>query len=136
MSAIVGPIPAFSNVPIQAEFYEPSRFVIEAIQIGPTTLVTTTVDHDYVIGQQVRLIIPPTCGCRELNEQTGFVISIPMADQVVLDIYSVGFNQFTASTDTQEPQILPIGDINTGPINFGRTNNITFIEGSFINVSP
>lgn len=131
------PIPAYSNVPIQAQFYQPSRFVISAITLGLTTTVTTTVDHNYVIGQLVRLIIPPSFGTRQLNEQQGYVIFIPAANQVTLDIYSVGMDAFISSSATTTAQILAIGDINQGAVNSsGRRNNITFIEGSFINISP
>lgn len=136
MSAIVGPIAPYSNVPIEPQFYQPSRFEITDITLGITTLVETAVDHNYVIGQLVRLLIPPEFGTRQLNEQQGYVIEIPNPDEVVLDIYSRGFNQFVSSTATTKPQILGIGDINSGPINTGRTNNTTFIDGSFINISP
>jgi hypothetical protein len=138
MSAIVGPIAPYSNVPIHAEFYQPQRFVISAITLGQTTTVTTSVDHDYVIGQEVRLLIPPGYGCRELNQETGFVISIPASNQVVLTIYSLNGNPFiTPPSSIQDPQIVAIGDISEGVQNSsGRNNTGTFIPGSFINVSP
>jgi hypothetical protein len=137
MSAISGPIAPYSNVPIQPQFYLPSRFVISDVELGKTTTVTMTEDHNYVIGQQVRLLIPPTFGCRQLNEQTGYVISIPADDQVELDIYSSGGDEFTSSSATTKPQILAIGDINLGATNSqGRINNGLFIPGSFIDVSP
>lgn len=131
------PIPAYSNVPIEPQFYQPRSFFISTITLGSTTTVTTTAPMDYVIGQLVRLIIPPSFGCRQLNNQTGYVISIPSTTQVVLDIYSAGGDQFTSSTATTRPQILAIGDINSGTTNTsGRINNITYIPGSFINISP
>lgn len=137
MSAIVGPIAPYSNVPIQANYYQPSRFVISAITLGFTTTVTTTVDNNYVIGQLCRLIIPPAYGCRELNESQGYVLSKPADDQVVLDIYSLGGNAYIAASDSQDAQILPIGDINSGQTNSnGPSNTTTYIPGSFINISP
>lgn len=137
MTAIIGPIPPYSNVPIEPNFYQPSRFVIEDVQLGQTTLVTTTVDHNYVIGQQVRLIIPPTFGCRQLNEQQGLVIDVPAADQVTLNIYSAGGDAFTSSSATTQAQILAIGTNNTGANNAnGRSPTYTYIPASFINISP
>lgn len=137
MTVISYPIPAYSNVPIEPQFYEPSRFVISAITLGVTTTVTTTEDHNYVIGQLVRLIIPPTYGTRQLNERQGYVISIPADDEVVLDINSQGMDAFISSLATTKAQILAIGDINSGSVNSsGRTNNITYPLGSFINISP
>lgn len=133
----VGPIAFLNNLPIEPDDYQPRMFFIEDIDLGSTTTVTTTEDHDYVIGQQCRLIIPPSNGCRQLNEKTGIVISIPSDTQVVLDINSSqNVDAFVSSNATTQPQILAIGDVNTGPINTGRTNNTTYIQGSFINISP
>ncbi len=131
------PIPLYSNPPIEPQFYQPSRFVISAITLGPTTIVTTTTNMNYVIGQLVRLIIPRAYGCIELNEQQGYVISIPSTTQVELAINSQGFNTFISATNPNVPQILGIGDINLGAINqSGRVNLNTAIPGSFINISP
>ena len=92
--AIVGPIAPYSNVPINADYYSPSRFVITDITRGPVTVVTTSVAHNYVIGQQIRLIIPLLYGCRQLNEAIGFVIAIPSTTQVTVDIDSTLSNPF------------------------------------------
>ena len=133
----VGPIATLNNLPIEPENYQPRMFFISAISLGRTTTVTTTEDHDYVIGQECRLIIPPLNGCRQLNEKRGIVLSIPSSTQVVLDINSAqNVDAFTSSSANTQPQILAIGDVNTGATNTGRTNNITYIPGSFINVSP
>ncbi len=48
------PIPPYSNVPINAQYYEPSQFVITAVALGVTTTITTQVDHNIVVGQQCR----------------------------------------------------------------------------------
>lgn len=135
---IVGPIAPYTNVPIHAEYYQPSRFVIEDIGLGQTTTITTTEAMNYVIGQQVRLLVPESFGSYQLNGRTGLVISIPAVDQVVLDIDSaLNVNTYIASSATTQAQILAIGDVNSGPTNVsGRVNNITFIAGSFLDISP
>jgi len=130
------PIPAYANVPIQADFYQPSRFVISAITLGETTTVTTTENMNYALGQLVRLIIPPQFGTRSLNERQGYVIAIPSTTQVTIGIDSQGMDAFINASARTKAQILAIGDINSGPINMGRTNNTTYIQGSFINISP
>ncbi len=212
----MGPVPLYNNPPIHPDWYQPRKFFIADITFGTTTLVTTSEDHDYVIGQAVRLLIPKAYGASQLNYVQGFVLSIPDTDQVEIDIVSTGFNEFltdpflvsitgatqanpcvlTASNNfnfifnqyigiqdvsgmlelnnrifrilasdattitidvdasgyaayisggealllnqiTTRPQILAIGDINSGVVNTsGRTNNITYIPGSFINISP
>jgi Ubiquitin-activating enzyme E1 FCCH domain len=214
MTVISFPIPPYQNVPINAQFFQPSRFLITAISLGETTLITTSVQHNYVIAQLVRLIIPQAFGSFELNEQEGYVIEIPNPNQVVVTINSMNADPFipfpyvanitgvtnsnptvitainsfkmgenltitqvegmtqlngeniliigansttiTVAVDStlfgiyisggiatvQLPviavaQILPVGDINSGATNSsGRTNNITFIPGSFRNISP
>jgi hypothetical protein len=138
MTVISYPIPAYSNLPIEPQFYNPNQFFISGITLGPTTTVTATANMNYVIGQLVRLIIPPTFGCRQLNEVTGYVLSIPASNQVTLSINSSqNVDPFKSSTATTKPQILPVGDVNTGATNSsGRTNNGTFVPGAFINVSP
>lgn len=134
----VGPIAFGNNFPIRADYYVPRMYFIEDIVLGQTTTVTTTDNHDYVIAQQCRLIIPQENGCRQLNERQGTVIEIPSPNQVVLNIdSSQNIDQFQTSSSPTQPQILAIGDYNEGAINSqGRINNITFIPGSFINVSP
>ncbi len=131
------PIPAYSNLPIESQFYKPSRFVISNITLGSTTTVTTITNLNYTVGQLVRLIIPSAFGCIELNEASGYVLSIPSSTQVILNINSIGGSPYIAATSIYQPQILAIGDINNGQINSsGRTSTGTYIPGSFINISP
>jgi hypothetical protein len=131
------PIPAYSNVPIQPQFYQPNVFFISSITQGITTLVTTTTDQNFVIGQLIRFIIPQAFGIRQLNEQEGYVIRIISPTQVVVDINSTQMDPFQTSTFTTQPQILPVGNIANGAQNSnGRKDNGTFPPGAFINVSP
>lgn len=142
------PTPPYSNPPIEPEFYKPSVFPITAITMGRTTIVTMAnglhdVSPNYVIGQEIRFLIPSKYGSRGLNEVTGIVISLPSANQVEVDIDSNGIDPFIASPtflpfqSKTLPQILPVGDVNTGSINSnGRINTGTLIPGSFQNISP
>ena len=134
------PIPEFQNVPPEPQFYLPSRFVISNVTLGMTTIVTTTLDHDYVIGQQCRLIIPASFGCFQLNEKLGYVLSIPSSNQVELSIDSLrNVDPYIASSVTYPSvaQIMAVGDVNNGTTNSnGRNNYATFIPGSFIDISP
>src|SRR5580658_9461393 len=103
MTVISYPIPPYSNVPIEPQWYEPSQFFISAITRGWMTTVTTTVDHNYVVGQQVRLVIPPSFGIRQLNEESAYVYSIPAANQVVININSTNYDAFKSSPATTQP---------------------------------
>ncbi len=132
-----GPQALYNNPPIEPQNFKPRRFVINSIVLGNTTLVTTIYDMDYVIGQECRLIIPQGYGCRQLNEVTGYVISIPSSTQVELDIDSHEGDPFIAANLSQRPQILAIGDVNKGSINrHGPKHTHPFIPGSFRNISP
>ncbi len=91
------PIPAYQNVPIEPQFYQPSRFVISAITLGQTTTITTTAATNYVIGQLVRLLVPIPYGSYQLNNLQGYVISLPSSTQVELDIDSSQFNAYVSS---------------------------------------
>lgn len=135
-TVITPPIPPFQNLPIRANFYNPSRFVISAITLGQTTIITATEDMNYVIGQLVRLIIPAPYGTTQLDNAQGYVISLPADNQVELGIDSSQMSAFISSSAQQQPQILPIGDVNTGVINNnGRVAVGIAIPGAFINVS-
>lgn len=130
------PIPLYSNVPIQPQFYRPSRFVISGVVLGNSTTVTTSVNHNYVIGQHVRLLIPVGYGCTQLNDKDGYVDSIPAPNQVVVTINSLQANAFINASLKQQPQILAIGDVNTGSTNdHGPYRIKSYIPGSFINIS-
>lgn len=132
-----GPQPPYNNPPIAPQYYQPSRFIISALSIGTTTTVTTSVSNNYVVGQKCRLLIPNGYGCTQLNEQTGIVIDIPADNQVIINLNSQYANIFINAGLLQKPQIVAIGDVNTGAINnHGRFYTKTFIPGSFINISP
>lgn len=95
--SIVGPIAPYSNVPIHADYYKPREFFISAITTGRTTVVTTSSDHDYVVGQKVRLLIPTINGAQQLNRREGYVISIPSTTSVTVEIDSSGYNAFISN---------------------------------------
>lgn len=137
-TVVSSPFPPYSNPPIQPYFFIPSVFQISAITLGQSTTVTTTLDMNYVIGQEVRLLIPPSFGSIQLNQKTGFVLSIPASNQVVLSINSLrNVDAFISSSAATVAQIVAVGDINTGVTNTsGRSPVGTFIPGSFLNISP
>ncbi len=136
-TVITYPIPPYSNVPIEPQFYQPRFFFISNIALGLTTIVTTTANMNYVIGQNVRLTIPSSFGSIELNEQSGYVISIPAPNQVEVNIFSLNVTPFNSSPARTQPQIMAIGGISNGYINStGRVTPVTSIPGSFINISP
>jgi hypothetical protein len=144
---VVGPIPPYSNPPITPQNFQPSQFPITGITLGINTTVTmgnstNGVTPNYVIGQEVRLLLPEKYGARQLNEQTAYVVSIPASNQVTINLYSLGADPFIASPtflpyqSQTLPQIVAVGDINSGILNStGRSQPTTNVPGSFINIS-
>lgn len=143
------PIPPYSNVPIQPEFYQPSRFIISAITTGQTTQITTAIAHNYVVGQAVRLLIPQLYGSFQLNEAQGLVLSIPSPTQVILNIDSTQANAFIASpyTATITNITQSVTPTVTAANSFVRGNSVIFssvggmtelngLVGSIVTVSP
>lgn len=131
------PIPPYQNLPIRADFYIPNFFFITDISIGVNAIITTSVDHNYAIGQQIRLLIPSNFGSRQLNERTAIVLSIPQLNQVLLNISSIGITPFVLANTPNKAQIVAIGDTNNGSINNnGSYMQQTYIDGSFRNISP
>ncbi len=143
------PISAYQNVPIEPQFFQPSQFVISAVTLGIQTIVTTTTNMNYVIGQLVRLLIPSPYGCYQLNQQTGYVLAIPAANQVTLSIDSsqnvdpyiaaapVTPSPYVPSTANTPAQIVAVGDVNTGYSSSTGVNiPLVTVPGAFINISP
>lgn len=138
-SIFPGPIAPENNPPINPQYYQPRVFFISALVLGQNTTVTTTVNHNYVVGQTIRLLIPPTFGSFQLNGQQGEVIMIPTPNQVTVNINSTNANAFIASPAFRQTpaQIIAIGDVNSGIISStGRSIPSTNIPGAFINISP
>ncbi len=134
-----GPIAPETNPPIHPEYYQPRLSFIAEIDLGETTTITTADDNDFVLGQQVRLIIPRQYGTFELNEQTGLIISILSSTEFVLNIYSVGYNNFSIPSIIPPcvAQAIPIGDVNSGiSAQIGPITPVVTIPGAFINISP
>lgn len=89
------------------------------------------------------LTIAGVAGLTQLNRSNLRIIKIN-ATTITLDFNTFPFSAYTSggtatlqSPITAYPQIMAIGDINSGTINAsGRTNQGTYIPGSFIDVSP
>lgn len=135
--AITGPIALYNNLPIQ-HFYQPKRHIISDVILGRNTIVTTLGDMFYVVGQEIRLLIPTEFGCRQLNDVKGYVLEILASNQVLTSIdSSQNVDNFISSIAPTKPEILAIGDVNSGQVNTNGRNDLqNNIPGSFINTSP
>ena len=115
--------------------YVPGVSFITAIGTGATTTITTTAPHNLVVGQEVGFRIPTAWGTTQLNELPnlvipgspiyGFVTVVNSSTQVTVNINSTGYtaynsNQTISAVPGQSfPQMVAIGDNNTGSLLFG-----------------
>lgn len=88
------------------------------------------------------LTISGVQGMTELNGSNRLIVS-RTDTTITLDLNSTAFGTYTsggiATLQTpivNYPQIIAVGDVNSGQTNTGRTGNLTFVPGSFINISP
>ena len=133
MTVISYPVPIYQNAAIQSSFYNPNVFEINAITLGFTTTIQFTTDHNFVVGQEVRVLIPDNFGTRGLNQKKGYVISLPETDQITITRSSIGMDAFILASDTTRPQVVAVGDINSGTTNTNILSQGTSIPGSFLN---
>lgn len=116
-------------------FISPYATITGATQANPCVL---TANNGFKIGQSV--VIQDVEGMTELNGNTYTILSAT-STTITINVNSTSFTAYssggTATLKTVLPQVLPIGDINSGQINSsGIINNLTYINGSFINISP
>jgi hypothetical protein len=109
--------------------YLPEDNVISAITTGATTTIQTTMFHNFEVGQEIAFRIPSFWGTTQLNSLPnnvipgspiyGYVTSITDNYTFVCNINSTGYtafntNQSTIPTNVTPPQVLSVGDVNTG----------------------
>lgn len=148
--------------------YFPGTAVISNITTGTTTTIDTTSAHNFVVGQEVALRIPTIWGTYQLNSLPntiipgspiyGYVIAVTDYNTVVVNINSTGYTAFNSNQvfasfpGEQWPQIVAVGDVNTGGVQISsgsalypppysvaigttRTNTINgpAIQGAYVN---
>lgn len=115
--------------------YFPGTSFISAIDLNtPTnyTTVHTTAAHNFVVGQEVAFRIPREWGTYQLNSLPntlipgspiyGYVVSVTDYNTVVVNLNSVGYTAFNSNqafasfTGEKWPQIVAVGDVNTGGV--------------------
>jgi hypothetical protein len=123
--------------------YSPIICQITAIEQDQYPIVTTAIDHSFVVGNEVQFFIPKGWGMAQLDQQKAYVISIPEPDQIVVTIDTTNFDAFVTFTPPNEffvfnyPEVAGIGDINTGTSSIGNVPaNPNTIPGAFQNQPP
>jgi hypothetical protein len=122
--------------------YTPTIEEIENISQSNPALITTAVDHTYVVNQQVQFFMPPQCGMIQLDKMKGYILDIPTADTFTVNIDTSHFDAFVTPTPPafvviETPQVAGIGDANYGELAPGGVlPTPQQIPGNFINHPP
>lgn len=97
-------------------FYPRNRTVINITQAAQA-VVTTSVNHNYTIGQQVRFVIPASCGMTQLNGLQATIVAVSAAGALptfTIDLDTTGFTAFQwpllAVSPTSYANVVPIGE--------------------------
>jgi hypothetical protein len=117
--------------------YLPEDNVISAITLGNTTTIQTTMYSDYEVGQEVAFRIPALFGTTQLNSLPnnivpgspiyGYVVSITDNYTFVVNINSSAYTAFNNNpavvpTNFTLPQVVGVGDVNTGGLSINSTS--------------
>lgn len=156
------PSGAFVKQVLFPYLYAPGASFITSLSLGSTTTVVTTSPHNLVVGSEVAFRIPSVWGTVQLNSAMnvrrpgsplyGYVSSVINSTSVVVRINSNNFTPFnsniavTAVHGLSFPQMIAVGDINTGSSNYSGgalypspivngspTINGPAISGAFVN---
>jgi hypothetical protein len=120
------------NPPVDPTVFSPRNFVVTNITNAIQSQVTTSAVNDYVVGQLVRMHVPRPYGMHQIDNLSGYIISIQSSTQFTTDINTLFFDSFVASPTypgNTSPQVTAIGDKN---LNSATTsNNGPNISGAF-----
>lgn len=128
--------------------YFPGVNFITGISTGATTTITTSTNHNLVVGQEVAFRIPSEWGTTQLNSPDtngnpvyGFVTVVNSAVSVTVNINSSGYTAFNSNVTVAQaqagltfPQMVAVGDNNTGSVTnsfLPSTINSATIGGAF-----
>lgn len=120
--------------------YIPFTCDISEVTQGQTTVVTTSTDHGFIVGNTVTFSIPKQYGMRQLNGLKGYVLSTT-SDTLTVNIDSSLFDAFstpviTLPTVIDPAQVLPVGDGNSGYQVANVSNPSLQIPGTYRNTYP
>lgn len=140
MSQIVaGTTGSWRKINFNPIFYPRRRFITVITQAAQA-VVTTSVTHQYEVGQQVRFVVPAAYGMVEINGLTGNIVSVDTTTTVnsfTVDIDSSAFTAFafplTAAVPFSPAEVVPVGEDTSTALIYGvDTLSDATINTSFI----
>jgi len=105
--------------------FQPAMRIISSITLANPAVITTSIDHDYITGEIVRVIVPNNFGMRQINNLYG-TITVTGDTTFSIDINTIFFDTFAAPSPLPDAytcaQIIPIGEISSTLA--GTTKNV------------
>ena len=91
--------------------------VISNITQSPIANVTTTINHQYIVGTIVRFDMPLGTGMPQINQQVGTILTIPTPTTFTVSIDTTQYDPFVGSPTfppayAGDPQVVPIAENN------------------------
>ena len=122
--------------------YSPFICDITAVTQAQEATITTSIDHGFIVGNQIQCFIPPQYGMRQLNNLKGYVSAVPSTTQITVTINTLAFDSFVvpsvpALVVIDPAQVSGIGDSNTGTVApSGVLSAPNTVPGAFENQPP
>lgn len=108
-------------IPNDPIFYPRRRYITNITQAA-SAVITMSVTHQFTVGQQVRLVVPPEFGMIEMNGLLGTITAISTVNNTItVNINSTGFTAFAfptsaiAANGITFAQVVPVGEAATVP---------------------
>ena len=124
-------------------FVPPSLWITAIASVGITSVVTLSVQHNYKVGQEIRMVVPAAFGMIQMDGLLGTIIAVDTAtgnthNTITLNIDSSSFTAFAfptsavAAAGVSPAKIVPVGEnINAALSNPNllddRINNQAFV---------
>lgn len=125
------PAGAYVRKVLYPYIYEPGENFISAIDLsGANVKITTTANHNYVVGQEIAFRIPNAFGSTQLNSLPNnsipgspvyyYVTALNSNTQFTCNALSAGVSAYTSNLTVVQmvgqslPQVVAVGDVNTG----------------------
>jgi hypothetical protein len=112
-------------------FFVPNRQQVSAITNANPGVVTTTQDHGYETGYEVRFFFPLNVGMNQLSDQ---VVKITKIDDTSfsIGIDTRNFDAFSPVGTVQLPQVIPVGSFQNSVLEPTENNGNIIPQTSWI----
>lgn len=124
---------------IPAAYYQPALRYITKITQAANAVITFSVNHNYQVGDKIRIKVPTAFGMTEMNGKLATVLSIT-AGTVTVDINSAAFTAFAfpasavAGVGVSFPHAVPVGEIATSLVSPIRNEGYYAMEIGTVSV--